>query len=130
VWARVLRGTRSPEEAFARIDSSDSEHGRSTRWETIAARPGHWHGSVRIGHDPAIEKDSLLARIRAVELAVVPILSPQELVDVAGDADRDAANAGRQCSLVARFDQHVNVVVLHREVNDAETRGSTPVGSR
>ncbi len=74
VWARVLRGTRSPEEAFARIDSSDSEHGRSTRWETIEARPGHWHGSVRIGHDPAIEKDGRLARIRAIELAVVPML--------------------------------------------------------
>ena len=73
-WARLLRGTRAPEEAFARIDSSDSEHGRTTRWETLEGKPGYWRGKVRIGHDPALEKDGLLARARAVELAVVPKL--------------------------------------------------------
>jgi serine/threonine protein kinase len=74
VWARVLRGTRSPEEAFARIESADSEHGRTTRWEKIEARPGYWHGRVRIGHDPKLEDDGLLARARQVELSVVPTL--------------------------------------------------------
>ncbi len=74
VWARVLRGTRSPEEAFARIESSDSEHGRTTRWEKIDARPGYWRGRVRIGHDPKLEEDGLLARARQVELSVVPTL--------------------------------------------------------
>lgn len=73
-WARLLRGTRAPEEAFARIDSSDSEHGRTTRWEAIEARAGYWRGKVRIGHDPALEKDGLLAKARAIELAVVPQL--------------------------------------------------------
>lgn len=74
VWARVLRGTRSPEEAFARIDSSESEHGRTTRWETKESRAGYWRGAVRIAHDPALEKDGLLAKARRAELAVVPSL--------------------------------------------------------
>jgi serine/threonine protein kinase len=73
-WARLLRGTRAPEEAFARLDSSDSEHGRTTRWETSEAKAGYWRGKVRIGHDPALEKDGLLAKARAMELAVVPTL--------------------------------------------------------
>lgn len=74
VWARVLRGTREPEHAFARVDASDSEHGRTTRWETTESRPGLWRGRVRIGHDPALEKGGVLARLRAVELSMVPVL--------------------------------------------------------
>jgi serine/threonine protein kinase len=74
VWARVLRGTRAPEEAFARLESADSEHGRTTRWERIASGPGHWRGRVRLGHDPRLEKDGLLARLRQVELSIVPTL--------------------------------------------------------
>lgn len=74
VWARVLRGAHVPEEAFARIDSSDSEQGRTTRWEKIEARPGYWRGRVRIGHDPKLEENGLLARIREVELSVIPTL--------------------------------------------------------
>lgn len=73
-WARLLRGTRAPEEAFGRLDSSDSEHGRTTRWETAEAKAGYWRGKVRIGHDPALEKDGLLAKARGMELAVVPML--------------------------------------------------------
>jgi serine/threonine-protein kinase len=73
-WARLLRGTRAPEEAFGRLDSSDSEHGRTTRWETTEAKAGYWRGKVRIGHDPALEKDGLLAKARGMELAVVPML--------------------------------------------------------
>jgi serine/threonine protein kinase len=73
-WARLLRGTRAPEDAFARIDSSDSEHGRTTRWETLDSKAGYWRGKVRIGHDPALEKDGLLAKARSIELAVVPML--------------------------------------------------------
>jgi len=89
VWARVLRGTRAPEEAFARLDSSDSEHGRTTRWETAEAGPGHWRGKVRIGHDPALEKDGLLAKARRLELAVVPMLFgfPQARVSDLGSCD-------------------------------------------
>jgi serine/threonine-protein kinase len=74
VWARVLRVARSPEEAFARIESSESEYGRTTRWENIEGRPGYWRGRVRIGHDPKLEKDGLLAAARAVELSMVPAL--------------------------------------------------------
>jgi len=73
-WARLLRGTRSPEDAFGRLDSSDSEHGRTTRWETVESRAGYWRGKVRIGHDPALEKDGLLAKSRGIELSVVPML--------------------------------------------------------
>lgn len=92
VWARMLRGTRSPEQAFGRIDSSESEHGRTTRWETIESASGHWKGRVRIAHDPALEEDGLLARLRAIELSVVPMLfgfSP-------GVVTRDAAGRETQ----------------------------------
>ena len=74
VWARVLRGTRKPEDGFGRLDASESEHGRTTRWETVEARAGYWHGRVRIAHDPALETDGVLARGRELELAVVPML--------------------------------------------------------
>lgn len=74
VWARVLRVARSPEEAFERIESSESEYGRTTRWERIEGRPGYWRGRVRIGHDPRLEKDGLLADARGVELAIIPTL--------------------------------------------------------
>lgn len=74
VWARVLRGTRAPEEAFVRIESNDSEHGLPTRWETIESRAGYWRGRVRIDHDPSLERDGLIARVRALELSVVPML--------------------------------------------------------
>jgi serine/threonine-protein kinase len=73
-WVRVLRGTRAPEEAFGWIEASDSEHGRTTRWETLEARPGRWRGRVVLRHDPKLEADGLLARARALELSVVPTL--------------------------------------------------------
>jgi hypothetical protein len=57
VWVRVLRGTTSPAEAFGRLDSADSEYGRTTRWETTATRRGWWRGIVRIAHDPGLEQD-------------------------------------------------------------------------
>lgn len=90
-WARLLRGTRAPEEAFGRIDSSDSEHGRTTRWESAEARAGYWRGSVRIGHDPALEKDGLLAQARAIELAVVPKLFGFDEATVTALASSDEA---------------------------------------
>ena len=90
-WARLLRGTRSPEDAFGRIDSSDSEHGRTTRWETTESHAGYWRGKVRIGHDPALEKDGLLAKARALELAVVPMLFglPQANVTLVRTTDEE-----------------------------------------
>ena len=74
VWVRVLRGTTAPTEAFARLDSADSEYGRTTRWETVAARRGWWHGRVTIAHDPGLEEDGLLRQARLAELAAVPAL--------------------------------------------------------
>jgi serine/threonine-protein kinase len=74
VWARVLRGARAPEEAFARLEADDNEDGRTTRWEKIEARPGYWRGRVRIAHDPKLEADGLLAQARQVELSVIPTL--------------------------------------------------------
>jgi serine/threonine-protein kinase len=74
VWMRVLRGTIVPADAFARLDSSDSEYGRTTRWETIESRPGFWRGRVHIAHDPALEEDGLLSLARVAELQAVPAL--------------------------------------------------------
>jgi serine/threonine-protein kinase len=74
VWVRVLRGTSAPSEAFGRLDTADSEYGRTTRWETTATRRGWWRGLVRIAHDPSIEEDGLLRLARMAELAAVPAL--------------------------------------------------------
>ncbi len=74
IWVRVLRGTSSPSEAFARLDSADSEYARSTRWETLATRRGWWRGRVNIAHDPAVEEDGLIALARLAELTAVPAL--------------------------------------------------------
>ena len=74
VWMRILRGTIVPSDAFNRLDSSDSEYGRTTRWETIESRLGFWRGRVHIAHDPAMEADGLLALARVAELAAVPAL--------------------------------------------------------
>jgi serine/threonine-protein kinase len=74
LWVRVLRGTSAPAEAFGRLDTGDSEYGRTTRWETIASRRGWWQGVVRIAHDPALEQDGLLRLARLAELAAVPAL--------------------------------------------------------
>jgi serine/threonine-protein kinase len=74
VWVRVLRGTTTPAEAFARIDSADSEYGRTTRWETLDCRRGWWRGRVSIAHDPTLEQDGLLCLARLAELTAVPAL--------------------------------------------------------
>ncbi len=73
-WMRVLRGTTTPGEAFHRLDSSESEYGRTTRWEMVAESLGYWRGRVHIAHDPALEADGLLQLSRLVELSVVPAL--------------------------------------------------------
>ena len=74
VWMRALRGANGPEEAFARLEGSDSEYGRTTRWETIDARPGYWKGRVVVAHDPSLEDDGLLGAQRTAELRAVPAL--------------------------------------------------------
>ncbi len=74
VWMRVLRGTSCPEHAFPRIDGTDSEYGRTARWETLEASTGYWRGRVHIAHHPSIEEDGLLALARVAELASVPAL--------------------------------------------------------
>ena len=54
----------------------------------------------------------------------VPAIGPEraaateEIVDVAGNSDGNAAHAGGQGSLVARFDDQVDVIPLHGEVED------------
>jgi hypothetical protein len=74
IWTRILRGAQSPAELFRRLESTESEYGRSTRWETVTQGPFFWHGRLRIAHDPALEEDGLLAAFRAEELRVVPML--------------------------------------------------------
>jgi serine/threonine-protein kinase len=84
IWVRVLRGTSSPAEAFARLDAADSEYARSTRWETLATRRGWWRGRVNIAHDPALEEDGLIALARLAELTAVPALFGYEDARAAG----------------------------------------------
>jgi serine/threonine-protein kinase len=74
VWVRVLRGTTVAVEAFSRLDSAESEYGRTTRWETLQSSRGHWAGRVSIAHDPALEEDGLLAQARLAEVLAVPAL--------------------------------------------------------
>ncbi len=73
-WVRLLRGTTEPTEAFARLDSADSQYGRTTRWETTQTGRGWWRGRVSLTHDPALELDGLLRLARLAELAAVPAL--------------------------------------------------------
>jgi serine/threonine-protein kinase len=93
IWVRVLRGTTTPAEAFARLDSADSEYGRTTRWETLAMRRGWWHGRVSIAHDAQIEEDGLLRLARLAELQAVPALFGYS--DVAARADDALRGADR-----------------------------------
>jgi serine/threonine-protein kinase len=89
VWMRPLRAARSPEELLSRIDGSESDYGRTTRWETLSSEPGAWSGRVHIAHDPLLEEDGLLKEARAAELSVVPTLfgyarAEVEIVEPAG----------------------------------------------
>ncbi len=86
VWMRALRGAKGPEEAFPRLEGADSEYGRTTRWETTNARPGLWEGRVVLAHDPALEKDGLLAVQRAAELRAIPALFGYSNVEVVAHA--------------------------------------------
>jgi eukaryotic-like serine/threonine-protein kinase len=81
-WARVIRGCPTPQQAFSRLDGSESEYARSTRWETLDAHAGFWRGRVLIAHDPAIEEGGLLALMRAAELRAVPALYGYRPIDV------------------------------------------------
>jgi serine/threonine-protein kinase len=74
LWVRVLRGAAAPEQAFPRIDGGDSAFAMTTRWDTIAARPGRWVGRVTLLHDPALEEDGLLRLGRLASLSAVPAL--------------------------------------------------------
>jgi len=74
VWVRILRGTSEPAEAFARLDSVDSQYGRTTRWEMTATRRGWWRGRVTVAHDPSLEADGLMRLARLAELAAIPAL--------------------------------------------------------
>ena len=94
VWVRVLRGTRTPAEGFLRLDSADSEYGRTTRWETLASRRGLWRGRVSIAHDPGLEKDGLLHLARLAELAAVPELFGFQGVKVTAREQGESRAAG------------------------------------
>ena len=74
LWSKLLRGTTSPESAFLRLDGTESEYGRTTLWETLESRPGAWRGRVRVAHDPRLEQNGYLAKLRAAELSMVPCL--------------------------------------------------------
>ncbi|MEO6576517.1 MAG: hypothetical protein ABIP89_21895, partial [Polyangiaceae bacterium] len=73
-WMRVLRGTQTPADAYARLEAGDSEYGRTERWETILSGRGSWRGRVHLAHDPLLEQDGLLALARLAQLRAVPAL--------------------------------------------------------
>ncbi len=82
-YVRVFRGVHAPEQAFSRLGASESEYGRTARWEVLEARRGYWRGRVLITHDPTLEENGLLALIRAAELKALPALfgfGPGEVV--------------------------------------------------
>ncbi len=74
LWSKLLRGATSPEAAFLRLDGTESEYGRTTLWETLESRPGLWRGRVRVAHDPSLEENGHLPKLRAAELSMVPCL--------------------------------------------------------
>ncbi|MFO0676362.1 MAG: serine/threonine-protein kinase [Polyangiaceae bacterium] len=73
-WMRVLRGTSAPREAFAQLDASESEYGRTMRWETLDAGDDFWRGRMHVLHDPTLESDGLLSLGRVAELSAIPAL--------------------------------------------------------
>jgi hypothetical protein len=75
------------------------------------------HVNERISHLP-------WRRERATMPAIgpEPAASSNESVHVEGDADGEAADAGGQRSLVARFDNQVQVIPLSRKVKDAKVQ--------
>ncbi|HEX9298412.1 MAG TPA: serine/threonine-protein kinase [Polyangiaceae bacterium] len=74
VWTRVLRGTVDPEGALCQLDALGGEELKTSRWETVTARPGYWRGRVILSHDPALERDGLCALARSAELVGVPAM--------------------------------------------------------
>ncbi|HEX5101824.1 MAG TPA: hypothetical protein VFV94_20080, partial [Polyangiaceae bacterium] len=53
----------------------------------------------------------------------------QQIVDVARDANRHAANPARKCALVDGFDDEVQVIALNRKVQDPEALLVAPAGA-
>jgi hypothetical protein len=74
VWTRVLRGTNEPLDAFKQLDGLGGEEVRTSRWETLSATHGRWHGRVALAYDPRYEWDGLLTLARAAELRAVPAM--------------------------------------------------------
>jgi serine/threonine-protein kinase len=92
-WSRLLRTSQGPEEALSHQDGSESEYGRTTRWETVKAEPGTWVGTVHIAHDPSLEKDGRLRRYREAELSVVPMLFGFPRAAVRSEVSKEAGSA-------------------------------------
>ncbi|MFO0661676.1 MAG: serine/threonine-protein kinase [Polyangiaceae bacterium] len=82
VWARVLRATASPEDAFRQLDALGVDGARSTRWETVSSEPGRWRGRLFVAHDPLFERDGLLSAARAGEMRAIPMMFGLPLADV------------------------------------------------
>ena len=74
VWMRVLRGTTDPEGALRQLDGLGGDEIRTSRWETVRASAGRWHGRVFLTHDPRFERDGLLTLARQAELRAIPAL--------------------------------------------------------
>jgi serine/threonine-protein kinase len=73
-YLRVVRGAHSPSDALSRLESAESEYGRTTRWETLLAGSDEWRGRMHYTHDPQLEADGLLTLGRIAELSAIPAL--------------------------------------------------------
>lgn len=95
VWTRVLRGTSGPLDAFRQLDGLGGEEVRTSRWETLAAEPGRWHGRVSLACDPRFERDGLLTLARAAELRALPVMFGYEPGEVSLLSTQQATFASR-----------------------------------
>src|SRR5258706_15872997 len=59
-------------------------------------------------------------RSRVVTVAESPSASPQGAIDRTSNTNAQPTRASGQCQLVARFDDEVDVVNLHRKMHDAK----------
>jgi hypothetical protein len=120
-WKRGARGVTAP--AVEAVSRRESVYALAQTLSRVFPKIRE-HVDESVSHLP-----------RCRELAAVPAVGPetaaasQEIVHVAGDADDETPEAGRQSTLVARFDQEVHVVPLHGKVEDPETQWVAPSGA-
>src|SRR5262249_17031324 len=65
-------------------------------------------------------------RARVIAVSEGPTAADELAVDATRDADRETLNAARERPRVARFDDEVHVIALHRELRESEPEPVLP----